>query len=120
MYNIVYEPDFSRVIPACIIDARASIPTIKNQIGDVIKEYIDGQLALITDNCITYKIESESGVLAGVFVINVDTETKTATLLMKELRPAFRTWRMSLDISLIISNFIANKLWEPDFLFSNN
>lgn len=120
MYNIVFEPDFSRIIPACIIDARASIPAIKNQIGDVIKEYTDSQLALINDNCITYKLETELGVLCGVFVINVDTENKTASLLMKELRPAFRTGQANIDISLIISNFIGNNLWTTDFLFSNN
>lgn len=116
---IVYEPDFSRVIPACIIDARASIAAIKNQIGDVIKDYTDSQLALINDNSLVYKVETDEGVLAGFFAINVNTENKTASLLMKELRPAFRTLQYNVDISLLITNFIANSDWKPDFLFKN-
>lgn len=114
-YNFIFEPDYSRIINSIFIDNRTSIPEIKNQTGYVIKNYIDEQLALINDNCITYKIETELGVLAGFFTIEVNTENKTAVLLMKQIRPAFKQFEQ--DITLQINNFIFNNEWKGDFLF---
>lgn len=114
-YSILYEPDFSRILPAMLIEARATIPAIANQIGSVIKSYTDSQVALITDSSIFYKIETELGVIAGVFSIDVNTSNKTATLIMKVLRPAFV--QFDSIISNQIANFILNGEYKQDFLF---
>ena len=55
-YNFIYEDDYSRLMMAVIIDARASIPEIKNQVGTVIKAYVDSRVALVNSNTIVYKI----------------------------------------------------------------
>lgn len=104
-------------MPTIFIDNRASITEIKNKTGFVIKAWIDEQLTLINDSSITYKIESELGVLCGFFTIQVNDESKTAVLLLKQLRPAFKDIQISVDLSLQIANFIHNNLWHPDFLF---
>lgn len=113
-YNFVYEPEYFRIIPAILIDARASIPEIKNQTGFPIKYYTDSQVAQINERSITYKIETELGVLAGYFSIQVNTINKTAILLMQQLRPAFKGFT---EIQTQISNFIQAGTWKPDYLF---
>jgi uncharacterized membrane-anchored protein YjiN (DUF445 family) len=102
---------------SCIIDNRALIPEIKNQIGSVINDYVEGKVALVDDKTIVYKIETtEVASLAGFFAIKVDTTSKTATLLMKVLRPAFQ--QFDSIISVKISNFIYNNIeWQKDYLF---
>lgn len=114
-YEIVYEPDYGRFLPAIIIDCRADIPEIKNQIGNVIKNYTDSKVSLIKDNCIFYKIESELGNVAGVFAISVNEENKTATLLIQYIRPSFKKNKWL--ISDIVVNFIASNVWVKDYLF---
>jgi len=113
-YSFIFEDDYSRLIMATIIDARASIPQIKNKIGFVIKDYVDSQVALITDNTIVYKIESNLGNLAGYFSIVVNTSNKTAILQQLVLRPAFQTFS---EINTQITNFIMSNSWHSDYLF---
>ena len=113
-YYFIYEPDYSRIIPALLIDARASIPEIANQIGMVIKSYTDSKVALVNDETIVYKIETNLGVLAGYFSIQVNTENKTAVLQQFVLRPAFQSFS---EIQAQITKFIQNLEWQPDFLF---
>lgn len=114
-YHIVYEPEYQRIMTACIIDARASIPAIKNQVGTVIKDYVDTQLSYINTNAICYKLETDLGVLAGYFVIQVTPASETAMIDSKVLRPAFV--QFDSDISTQISNFIQLNNWKPDYLF---
>jgi hypothetical protein len=118
-YSFIFEPEYSRLINSIFIDNRASIPEIKNKTGFEIKAFIDRQLSSINENTITYKIESELGNLAGFFSIQVNTVSKTAQLLLKELRPAIKDTQISIDLSLQISNFIYNNYWHPDMLFDN-
>lgn len=113
-YNFVYEPNYERIVPAILIDNRASIPEIKNQVGYVIKAYVDSQLALLGNGSITYKVETNLGVLAGFFSINVNTTNKTAVLIMEQLRPAFKGFA---ELTTQISNFILNGDWKIDYLF---
>ena len=114
-YTFTFEPDYSRIMMACIIDARASIPAIKNQVGSVIKDYVDEQLAMINSDSIVYKIETELGVLAGFFALQVNIKNKTATLITQVLRPAFKTVS---EIPVLIGNFInITKVWQQDYLF---
>lgn len=114
-YTIVFEPDFSRILPAIIIEARATIPEIANQIGSVIKNYTDEKVALITDTCIFYKVETELGVISCIFSIQVNTSNKTALLQQLVYRPAFV--QFSTEISNLIGNFIGLGSWQPDYLF---
>lgn len=115
-YKFIYEPDFNRVMTAVIIDARASIPSIKNQTGFIIKDYVESQTSLITNNCIVYKIEETTNcVLCGYFVIQVDTGNKTATLILKQLRPAFV--QFTNEITNQIVTFIQSLEWQQDYLF---
>lgn len=113
-YYFIFEDDYSRIIPALLIDARASIPQIANQIGAVIKNYTDSKVALVNDTTITYKIETNLGVMAGYFTIQVDISNKTAVLDQFVLRPAFQTFS---EIQSQIINFIQSGGWQPDFLF---
>lgn len=113
-YNFVYCDEPRRIIPAIIVDNRASIPQIKNQVGNIIKFYIDSQLLLLGSTSITYKVETNLGVLAGFFSINVNTTNKTAILIMEQLRPAFKGFA---ELTTQISNFILNGDWKIDYLF---
>ena len=114
IYHFVYEPDFARIIPAITIDNRASIPVIKNQVGSVIKAFNDYQLSLLSSTSITYKIETDLGVLAGFFSIQVDISNKTATLIMEQVRPAFKGFT---ELTDQIGNFIQGFDWQKDYLF---
>lgn len=114
-YFIVYEPDYSRVLPAILIDCRASIPEISNKAGSIIKSYTDIQVGQIGSFSVFYKIETDKGTVAGVFWIDVNTQDNTALLRSSWLRPAFA--QFSVEINEIINNFIALKQWSIDFLF---
>jgi hypothetical protein len=114
-YYISFCDNFSRVIPACIIDSRTTNPAIKNQIGTVIKAYIDNQLALVTDSVLVYRIETELGVLVGYFALEI-IGTGTPDKIMQVLRPAFQ--QFDTQITVEISSFISNDInWRKDYLF---
>lgn len=113
-YSFIYEDDYNRLMMACIIDARASIPEIKNQVGTVIKAYVDSKVSLVNSNTIVYKIETELGVLAGYFTIQVNTSNKTALLDQFVVRPAFKNFT---EIKTQIGNFITSNKWQSDYLF---
>lgn len=112
-YRFIYsQSECSRVIPACLIDKRAAIPAISGQIGSVIKAYTDSQVALVTDTCVFYKIETDMGNLAGYFTLSVGGSA--VVILQYELRPAFE--QFSVVISGLIANFISNGTWQNDYL----
>ena len=104
-----------RLLPSMIIECRASIPAIKNQIGTVIKGYVDNQKSLIKGNSIFYKIEADEGVIAGVFSVDVNLQNKTALLNINFIRPSFLQYKN--DILKIINNFINSNKWQQDYLF---
>ena len=112
MYRLIYDIDYSRIMPAVIIDARASIPAITNQIGSVIKAYTDAEVAKVTSKVVPYKIETDQGVLVGYFTIRVIVGF--GSLYQYQLRPAFV--QFNTVISQEISNFIASDDWKFDFL----
>ena len=111
-FSFTYEPEFQRVIPAVEIDARASNPAIRNQIGDVIKSFTDGKVALVTDNVIVYRIETDDGNLGGYFTVQVSSGV--ATLQFSTLRPAFV--QFSPQIFGLISKFVQSGQWQADYL----
>jgi len=114
-YNFIFEDDYQRIIMATIIEARASIPQIKNQVGSVIKSYVDRQIDLVNDNTIVYKLETEQAVMAGYFTVEVNTIYKRGVLGQFVLRPAFVAFNS--EIQDIITNFIMSNVWKNDYLF---
>ena len=111
-FTLTYDLDYQRTIPAVIIDSRAVIPAIKNQLGYVVKKYFDAQVALVGANSLPYKIETNDGNLAGICTIEVSGNT--AILGQFVLRPAFQ--QFILQIQQVIGTFIQNFNWQDDFL----
>lgn len=111
--RFIYDMEYERTIPAVLKDARASIPQIKNQIGAVIKQFTDSQVALITDNVLPYKLETTEGNLIGYIAIRV--VGGEATVYLKQLRPAFM--QFDSEISEQINNFVINGFWKFDNIY---
>lgn len=103
--RIIFDDQWYRTIPACMIDARVGTP-YANAIGSVIQGYIDHNLTLATGN-LTYKIETMNGGLVGVFVLGRD-----GTFLFSVIRPAFQ--QFSEEIEQEISTFIQGNNWVYD------
>lgn len=113
-YRFIYDnADKHRIISAVMIDSRAGIPAIKNQIGSVVKTVIDSQIALVVDNCLFYKIETENGNLAGYLCLKIGANDQV-TVLLFELRTSYEEY--SSEISTQMSNFITSGEWKQDFL----
>ena len=105
----------ARIIPSVLIDKRAAIPAIANQVGSVIKAFTDTQVAFVTDTTLFYRIESKSGGnLAGYFTLQVIRQGVVA-LLQYELRPAFEQFNSTIltEINTFMSTGGA---WEADYL----
>lgn len=103
MFQITYDPDYKRTMFATLVDNRANIPDIKNQIGIVIKQYVDAQTALVTDKVIPYKVErADIGVLVGYFLLKVNID-QSATNIQEVIRPAFQSFT---EITQFISDWI--------------
>jgi hypothetical protein len=114
-YRFIYsQSECNRIIPAVLIDKRASIDEIKNKAGSIIKAFTDQQVSLVTDTTIFYKIETDQGNLAGYFTLQV-IRTGVVAILQYELRPAFVEF--DLEISGLISNFIRDASYQQDYLF---
>lgn len=115
VFQIQYEQDYSRLIPAIEIDARSDNPAIRNQTGAVIKAYNDSILATINLNSLVYKVETDTGNLAGYFVLQVDPSNQTVVLSRLVTRPAFKV--SVTQISSEIKQFITNGGYKQDYLF---
>jgi len=119
-----YEPtEFGRLIPSVLIDSRATIPAIKNEIGDAIKAYTDIEVDKVKDktNVLFFRIEtikkggqSIDGVLAGYFSLGVKPVGQSATLFQFQLRPAFE--QFSAQISNEINIFIVGRSYIQYYL----
>ena len=113
-YRLIYDqPEASRVIMAVLIDKRAAIPDIKNKAGSVVKAFVDTQVSLVTSSTLFYKIETDTGHLAGYFTLQV-VRTGVVALLQFELRAAFEQFNS--QITQNINNFIASGQWSMDVL----
>lgn len=110
-YYFTYsKSECQRIIPAALIDSRGSINDIKNKVGSVIKTYTDQQSALVTEEALFYKIETEDGNLVGYFILT-PSSVGTMNLVKKQLRPAF------VEFDAIISGQIANFILSGDWNF---
>jgi len=113
--RFIYEPDYPRLIPAILIDARASIPAIANQIGSVIKVYTDAAVTAVTPETIVYRLENAvSGVIAGFMTVNTSNRGQVGVLGTVTLRPAYQS--SAAEISTLISNFIQSGSFKADIL----
>jgi hypothetical protein len=113
--RFIYEPDYARLIPAILIDARASIPAIANQVGTVIKAYTDAAVAAVTPETIVYKLENtENGVIVGYMTVKTSNMGQIGILEEVTLRPAYQN--MTAEISTLISNFIQSGSFKADIL----
>jgi len=113
-YRFIYcKSDSHRIIPATLIDNRANIVQIKNKGGSVIKAVTDTQAAMVGDNDMFYKIETDTGNLAGFFTLRYLTAGQV-TLLQFQLRGTYQ--QFSANISRLISNFMQNGEWMADWL----
>jgi hypothetical protein len=113
-YRFIYSnPDKERIIPAVLIDKRATITSIANQTGNVIKLFVDTQVALISSDVLLYKIETANGNLVGYFSIKIVREG-VAVILQFELRPAYEQYNTI--IMTEINNFMSSGSWSADYL----
>lgn len=87
-FNIIYEPDFERLIMAVNNDSTATIPAIRNASGNAILAYNQAQIGLIVPGVNIYKVESETGNLCGFFALQVGPPAK---VLFQQVRPNFQS-----------------------------
>jgi hypothetical protein len=116
-FDFIFSREQYRIIPAVLIDNRANIPAIANQIGTVIKAYTDSQVALVTPTTLFYKVESNLGSICGYFTLNVNVGTKAVALGQFVLRPNFQQFLT--QITNQISTFIQSNMWQNDYLFTS-
>lgn len=112
-FKFIYEPsEYHRIIPAVLIDARASIPAIANQDGWTIRSYADAESAKVDANLkilffrietTIEKLDNSEGVLAGYFSLSAIGKPR---LYQFQTRPNF--YQYNTQISAEISNFISS------------
>lgn len=126
LFQFIHEPsEYQRIIPACLIDSRATIPAISNAIGSVIKAYVDVEVNNVKNNPLVlfFKIETvdlpnsenlklQDGVLVGYFSLKI-TGTKVVVY-QKQIRPSFTF--LDAQISVEISTFITGGSWKQYYL----
>ena|ERR1700743_451779 len=112
-FELIYEQDYKRLIPAIINDSRSVIPSLIGRDGNDVYAYSQSQINLVTSGVLFYRISIETGNLAGYIGINV--VNGSASVLIMQLRPAFVPF--SNEISKVISTFIINNTFLQDVLF---
>lgn len=112
-FNLQYESDFKRIIPAVINDARNTIPAIANQPGTVIKAYADAQIDLVVPGVLLYRISTREGGLGGYVGLRVENGVATSHLM--QLRPAFQPFLA--EILQIIATFITSNAFLQDMIY---
>lgn len=112
-FRITYNDEYKRVIPAVIIDGRGLNPAIATLGGFAMKAYTDSKVAQVIPGTIPYKIETDTGNLAGYFILMIDYNG-TPFLIDYLVRPAFV--QFDSEISQNINNFIQSNDWQFDTL----
>lgn len=108
--RVVYASEYQRIIPACIIDSRAFIPEVLNQVGTVIESFTDAEVAKVVEGVLPYKLETMEGNMIGFFSLKLDGST--VGIYQRFIRPAFR--RFDLEISQRIAIFIHQNEYVAD------
>jgi hypothetical protein len=112
-YQITYSLDKRRIVPAVLIDNRAT-NGLAGKTGFEIKSVTDAAVLDITTQDIFYLVETELGNLAGYFVLRVYLTNFSVNLISIQLRPAFKD--QSADINQKIADFVNSGLWKTDYL----
>lgn len=100
--------DYKRLMFGVISDSRQNIPAILNKRGDVIKTYVDSQIALVVPGVIMYSLTTDLGALAGYF--GFQTVPGSVSVVLQQYRPAFAPF--TTDISQAVNNFITSGNWR--------
>lgn len=111
--RFIYEPDYPRLIFACMMDARARTP-LANKPGAIQKQFIDAEIQKVTPDVIPYRLESELGVIIGYISLKTGNMGQTASLFQEVYRPAFVN--MVPEIQQNIINFIQSGAFAADLL----
>lgn len=112
-YSITYSLDKRRIVPAVLIDNRAT-NGLAGKTGAAIKVVTDAAVAAITSQDLFYLLETDSGNLAGYFVLRVYLSNFSVNLVSIELRPAFKD--QSVVINQRVAVFVNSGLWKTDYL----
>lgn len=112
--RFIYEPDYPRLIPSIMIEARAGTP-LANKTGVAIKQFADAAVAAITTETIVYRLESATnGAIAGIMTLITGNMGQTGVLGTVTLRPAYQS--SAAEISTLISIFIQSGAFVADIL----
>ena len=110
-FRFIYEFYYAKLIQFVLLDARkTAFPVVGN--GNVLQPLVDAKIALVTPNVIPYRIESDNGVIAGYFTLEINENIPT--LQQSQIRPNFGTY--STQINTDINNFIISNGWRKDYL----
>lgn len=113
-YYLRYELDANRLIMAVVNDSRAVIPALgPNADGNAVYAYSQSLIAQMTPGVILYRIASVNGNIGGIAALN--TNPGVVGVVFSVLRPAAVAF--SSEISVVINNFIANRIYLQDVLF---
>lgn len=113
-FNFIYATESTRIISATILDARFTIPELKDLGGFEVKDFVDLQISTLNSDTLLYKIETELGNMAGYFTLVVGNMGLSAVKSTQFLRPNYQGLENEINIS--VSEFVQNGLWKQDFL----
>ena len=113
IYYITYSLDKRRIVPAVLIDNRAT-NGLAGKTGFEIKEVTDAAVVGVGEKGLFYLVETEQGNLAGYFVLRVHLSNFSVNLAGIQLRPAFKD--QSVEINQNITEFVNSGLWKTDYL----
>jgi len=108
-FGITYCDEYERIIQAVLIDSR--VAGLQN--GNVYRADIDAYLNALDDTDMTYKIETDQGVLVGFFVYNT-----VSGVVQQSFRRPFAEYTTLLQQE--IGNFIASGNWIFETLDGSN
>ena len=113
-YCLRYELDTQRLIMAVVNDSRSVIPSLgPTADGNAVYSYSQSLISQMTPGVILYRIQTVNGNLGGICAIN--TSPGAVGIVFTLLRPAAIAF--SSEISVVINNFIANRIYLQDVLF---
>lgn len=101
-------------MPAVLIDARASNPSLAGKVGSEIKSFTDGAVNKLGSLVLFYKLETLFGNIAGFLCITLGDMGNKVEKIDFVLRPAFQSFTEDLENQ--IQNFVQTNGYQVDFL----
>lgn len=109
IYRVVYDDQFFRTIPACMIDSRVGAP-LANATGAQMETYIQPMVEQIVPGVLPYKIETINGNLVGVFALEVGQGGYS--VIFSIIRSGFQA--DIVNVNAEIGSFVASNNWVYD------